>query len=87
MNDFKPTDDQRAETPAEIPVEIPLGQLSEDLLAGIIENFILREGTDYGLTEVSYEKKVEQIRRRMNAGQIKVVFDLASDSVTLLENK
>ncbi len=87
MNDFKLTDDQRAETPAETPVEIPLEQLSEDLLAGIIENFILREGTDYGLTEVPYEKKVEQIRRRMNAGQIKVVFDLTSDSVTLLENK
>lgn len=66
------------------PLEIPLEALSEDALHGIIENFIQREGTDYGVHEVALETKVSQIRKQLSRGDVKVVFDPNTESVTLL---
>ncbi|MNL08417.1 hypothetical protein D3C87_1291360 [compost metagenome] len=66
------------------PVEIPLEALSADALQGIIENFIQREGTDYGANEASLEAKVAQIRKQLSRGDVKVVFDHESESVSLL---
>ncbi len=71
----------------EIPIEIPVDQLSAHALSGIIENFILREGTDYGSVEVSYEKKAEQIRKQIDQGEIKIVFDQSSETVSLLTTR
>jgi uncharacterized protein YheU (UPF0270 family) len=68
----------------EKPVLIPPDQLSEEALANIIESFILREGTDYGAVEVSYEKKQQQIRKQISRGEIKIVFDASTESVSLL---
>lgn len=69
----------------EIPIEIQPSQLSEQALEAIIESFILREGTDYGLVEISYEKKIEQISRQIDQGVIKIVFDQTAESVSLLK--
>ena len=68
----------------EKPIEISPEQISEQALSGIIENFILREGTDYGIVEVSFEKKSEQIRKQIQKGDIKIVFDQTSETVSLL---
>lgn len=69
------------------PVEIPQEALSADALRGIIESFILREGTDYGREEVSLEKKVEQIERQLAKGDIKIVFDPETETVGLVTLK
>ncbi|QDK39759.1 YheU family protein [Bdellovibrio sp. NC01] len=66
------------------PVEIPQEDLSADAIEGIIEAFILREGTDYGSVEVSLSAKKEQIRKQLARKDIKIVFDFASESVTLM---
>ena len=71
----------------EVPIEVTPDQLSEAAMLGIIENFILREGTDYGSIEVSYEKKVEQIRRQIAKSEIRIVFDQSSESVSLLTDR
>jgi uncharacterized protein YheU (UPF0270 family) len=71
----------------EIPIEISPQQLSSDALTGIIEHFILREGTDYGLVEVSFEKKIEQVRRQIERGEIQIMFDPESESVGLLKKE
>jgi uncharacterized protein YheU (UPF0270 family) len=68
----------------EIPIEIPPEKLSEQATLGIIENFILREGTDYGTAEVSLAKKVEQIKKQITGGEIKIVFDQVSESINLM---
>lgn len=68
----------------EMPIVITPEQLSEEALSGIIENFILREGTDYGMVEVSYEKKAQQVRRQIEKGDIKIIFDQTSETVSLL---
>lgn len=66
------------------PIEIPLDALSPDALAGVIESFVLREGTDYGASEVPLETKTRQVRKQLDDGKIRIVFDPATESVTLM---
>lgn len=63
---------------------IPYEQISSDALTGLIEEFITREGTDYGWDEVPLAVKVEQVRRQLQTRDIVIVFDLATESVSLL---
>lgn len=69
------------------PIEVPAEQISSDALQGIIESFILREGTDYGREEVSHESKITQIRKQLSRGDIKIVFDPNTESVTLMTKR
>ena len=65
------------------PVLIPHGELSAEALHGVIESFVLREGTDYGEREYSLEQKVAQVRAQLERGQARIVFDPESDTVTI----
>jgi uncharacterized protein len=65
-------------------VEIPFQQLTNDALLGVIDDFILREGTDYGTQEASLEKKREDILRQLKNGKAKIVFEPETESITLL---
>ncbi len=66
---------------------IPHQQLSSDALRGLIEEFITREGTDYGHEEVSLEHKVAQVERQIEKGEVVIVFDSATESVSLLTQR
>jgi uncharacterized protein len=70
--------------PQEVPIEIAPNQLSSEALNGIIENFILREGTDYGVVEVDFDKKKSQIQKQIDRGDVKVVFDQTTETVSLI---
>ena len=67
-------------------LEIPYQQLSEDALSGILDEFISREGTDYGDIEMSHDRKYQQLLAALQAGRCKIVFDPASESCTLIES-
>jgi len=62
---------------------IPFEQLSEDAVQGLIEEFITREGTDYGDIERSLSEKVDDIRSQLLAKEIVIVFDAYLESVSL----
>ncbi|WP_323815524.1 YheU family protein [Cellvibrio sp. NN19] len=66
---------------------IPYEQISSDALQGLIEEFITREGTDYGVEEVSLSTKVEQIKQQLKRREIVVVFDPATESVSILSRR
>ena len=66
------------------PVEIPHKQLAADLLRGIVESFVLREGTDYGEKEFSLEQKVAHVLRQLDRGEAQIIFDPSSQSVDLV---
>lgn len=66
------------------PVEVPAEKLSADILQALIESFILREGTDYGVVEISLEKKVEAVRKQIQRQDVKIIFDFETESVTLV---
>ncbi len=63
---------------------IPWTSLSEDALLGIIEEFITREGTEYGLVEYGLSEKVEQIRHQIREELVRVVYDAQTNSVSLV---
>ena len=64
-------------------MRIPHGLLSADALRGVIESFITREGTDYGMHEVSLATKVCQVQHQLDAGTAVLVYDLDTDSCTI----
>lgn len=71
---------------AEPFLEIPYQQLSEDALIGLLDEFISREGTDYGDIEMSHERKYQQLLTALRSGRCKIVFDPVSDTCTLIES-
>jgi uncharacterized protein YheU (UPF0270 family) len=68
-------------------LEIPWNQLSEQVLRGLIEEFITREGTDYGEREFSLIEKVEQVKVQIKRSDVVIVFDAKSATCNLLPNK
>jgi uncharacterized protein YheU (UPF0270 family) len=66
------------------PVEVPHCELSADALRGLIESFVLREGTDYGERDVAHETKITQVRRQLERGEAKILFDPATETVDII---
>ena len=64
-------------------MNIPFQELAVETLTAIIEEFISREGTDYGVHETSLEKKVQQVMNQLQRGEIVVTFDQESQSCDL----
>jgi uncharacterized protein YheU (UPF0270 family) len=79
MTDFENPEGEPAE-----PIEVPHTLLSPDALLGLVESFVLREGTDYGATEFTHEQKVAQVMAQLESGDARIVFDPETESVTLL---
>lgn len=64
-------------------LEIPYDALKEETLNALIEDFVTRDGTDYGATEISLETKVAQVRRQLACGEAVITYDEESDSCAL----
>lgn len=69
------------------PVEIPHTELSAEALRGVVESFVLREGTDYGESEFSLEQKVSQVLRQLERNEARIMFDPDTETVTLIVRK
>lgn len=65
------------------PVVVPHGELSAAALRGVIESFVLREGTEYGTHDVGLEVKVAQVRRQLERGEAHILFDPATETIDI----
>ena len=65
-------------------IKIPLERLSAEILTAIIEEFILRDGTDYGVQEASMDSKIAQVQRQLVRGDVLITFDPLTENCTLL---
>jgi uncharacterized protein YheU (UPF0270 family) len=65
------------------PVEIPHDALSADALRGVIESFVLREGTEYGARDFTLDEKVAQVMQQLRRCEARVLFDPATQTVTI----
>ena len=63
---------------------IPWSSLSNDALQGVIEDYVTREGTDYGEHESSLARKVAQVQAQLQSGRVVIVFDAEAESCSLL---
>ena len=68
------------------PVAIPPEQLSPQALRGVIEAFVLREGTDYGEREFSLEQKMAHVAAQIEAGEAQIWFDPNSNSIDIVRS-
>ncbi len=62
---------------------IPINRLSTEALRGVIEEFISREGTDYGEKEVSPETSFRQVKSRLEKGSAVLVFDDEAETTNI----
>lgn len=66
------------------PVVVPYTELSADALRGVLESFVLREGTEYGQRDFSLDEKVAHVLRQLRRGEAQIVFDPASETVDVV---
>jgi uncharacterized protein YheU (UPF0270 family) len=65
-------------------VRIPLERVESETLQAMLEDFASRDGTDYGLRELSLQEKVANLLAQLGAGELALVFDLDSEEWDLL---
>ena len=65
-------------------MEIPHRELSETALRGVVESYVLREGTDYGHRHYSFEEKIAAVMRQLDRGEAVVVFDADTETVSIV---
>lgn len=63
---------------------IPYQQLNPTTLQALIESFVLREGTDYGDTELALADKVALVLTQIQAGTVVICYSEQEESVDLL---
>lgn len=62
---------------------IPVNKLSAKALKGVIEEFISRGGTDYGVIEASMETKFKQVKYKLENGFAVLVFDDETETTNI----
>ena len=65
-------------------IELSPGDLSPEALRSLVEEFVSREGTDYGHEDRSLESKVAAVLRQLKSGEARIVFDLANESASIV---
>lgn len=63
---------------------IPWQQLEPETLNNLLESFVLREGTDYGLQEMIFAEKTEQLRRQLQSGEAVLVWSELHESLNIM---
>ncbi len=56
-------------------VELSPDELSPEALRGLVEEFVTRDGTDYGAVERGVEEKIAQVLAQLRSGEARLVFD------------
>lgn len=69
------------------PILVPFESLNAETLNAILESFILREGTDYGVHEISLDQKILNLKKQVIKNEILLVFDPNTESLTLLSKR
>jgi uncharacterized protein len=56
-------------------MQIPHTALSPEALQNLLEEFVTREGTDYGSHVYSLADKVQHVRRQIESGRAVILYD------------
>ncbi|MBS0418878.1 MAG: YheU family protein [Proteobacteria bacterium] len=69
------------------PVFVPHRELSPEALRGVVESFVLREGTEYGARDFSLEEKLAHVYRQLERGEAQIVFDPATETIDIIPTR
>ena len=67
-------------------VKIPFDELSSEALAGVIEEFVMREGTDYGHRDYTLDEKRARVLRALELGDAVITFDQETGSCSIVQS-
>ena len=65
-------------------IAIPWDSLSATALRGVIEEFVTREGTEYGEQDVSLDEKCEAVVRQLQAGEVLITYNDEDQTCSLV---
>jgi uncharacterized protein YheU (UPF0270 family) len=63
--------------------KIPVNKLSPEALQGVINEFISRDGTDYGEMEISPETSFRQVKNKLETGSAILIFDDETETTNI----
>ncbi len=59
-------------------------ELQPETLHALVEEFVSREGTDYGGPEYSLKQKVEQVLTQLEQGQVFIIYSELHESCSIV---
>ena len=65
-------------------IEVSPSALSREALRALVEEFVTRDGTDYGAVERDLDAKVADVLRQLDRGEVRIVFDSESETTTVV---
>lgn len=65
-------------------VEIPFERLDPETLCNLIQEFVTRDGADWGEPGGALEDKVARVMQQLRSRKVKVVFELKSQTANLV---
>lgn len=73
--------------PVEDAVEVPFDSLAAETLRNLAEEFVTRDGTDYGARERSLEEKVDGLMRQLELGEAKIYFERETETINIVATR
>jgi uncharacterized protein len=77
-------DDERETDEAARRVEVPHVQIPPDVLRRLVEEFVTRDGTDYGAVERTLAEKVALVMRQLDDGEAAIVVDPETETIDIV---
>jgi len=64
---------------------VPWQDIPAESLQSLIEEFVSRDGTDYGEHEIPLSTRVDQVRQLLRRGKVVIWFDEATETVSVFD--
>ncbi|MBU2510227.1 YheU family protein [bacterium] len=65
-------------------IEVPYEKIDPEALRKLIEEFIEREGTFYGVSELPMDQKVDIVLRQLEEGKAVITWDLKTETSNII---
>ena len=66
-------------------IDVDPNMLQPETLRNLLSEFVLREGTDYGFSELSMDEKIARLLKQIESGRAKIVYDPESMQCNIVE--
>lgn len=68
-------------------VEVPHAQLATTVLRCLVEEFVTRDGTDYGTVERTLDEKVAAVMQQLESGELVIRVDTEHETIDIEERQ
>ena len=65
-------------------IDVPYERLDPETLRNVIQEFVTRDGADWGEAGCTLEDKVGQVLQQLRNRKVKIVFDLNSETTNII---